>query len=267
MHGAVSEPVAVALADGIRTRTGADVTVGITGIAGPDGGTPAKPVGTVSIAAIVPDAPARVRTFLPRRRQQIKFFATQGALDMVRRRSADRSAGFWTTDVGVHRRRARRSRSRRRPRMLPSACASAEPERARLSRALDRTRESSRHAVVHRRSAGGITRSNHRGAAEPCVPQSAFPLSLAGCGAFPPSGQPRVLWIGVHQGLQEMRSLHREIGERLEPPRYLPERREYAAHLTIARVKDSGRGAAREMRSISTSCRPDCGVSQSRQSP
>lgn len=86
VHGAVSEPVAVALADGIRTRTGADVTVGITGIAGPDGGTPAKPVGTVSIAAIVPDAPARVRTFsFPGGRQQIKFFATQGALDMVRR--------------------------------------------------------------------------------------------------------------------------------------------------------------------------------------
>ena len=63
-----------------------------------------------------------------------------------------------------------------------------------------------------------------------------FPLALAGCGAFPPSGQPRVLWIGVHQGLQEMRGLYREIGMRLEPLGYLPERREYTAHLTIARV-------------------------------
>src|SRR5688500_7800482 len=40
----------------------------------------------------------------------------------------------------------------------------------------------------------------------PAFPGPAFPLSLAGCGAFPPSGQARVLWIGVHQGLPEMRS-------------------------------------------------------------
>jgi nicotinamide-nucleotide amidase len=85
-HGAVSEPVAMALADGIRQRTGADVAVGITGIAGPTGGTAEKPVGTVVAAVVVPGAPARVRTFkFPGGRTQIKFFATQGALDMVRR--------------------------------------------------------------------------------------------------------------------------------------------------------------------------------------
>lgn len=85
-HGAVSEPVAVALAEGIRGRTGAAVTVGITGIAGPGGGTPEKPVGTVAIAVLSPDAPARVRTFwLLGGRTQIKFNATQAALDMVRR--------------------------------------------------------------------------------------------------------------------------------------------------------------------------------------
>ena len=85
-HGAVSEPVAVALAEGIRRRTGADVTVGVTGIAGPGGGTPSKPVGTVAIAAIVSNAPARVRTFsFPGGRPQIKFQATQAALDMIRR--------------------------------------------------------------------------------------------------------------------------------------------------------------------------------------
>ena len=85
-HGAVSEPVAVALAEGIQRKTGADVTVGITGIAGPGGGTPQKPVGTVVIAVIAPGAPVRVRTFsFPGGRAQIKFHATQGALDMVRR--------------------------------------------------------------------------------------------------------------------------------------------------------------------------------------
>ena len=85
-HGAVSEPVAMAMAEGIRARTGADVAVGITGIAGPGGGTPAKPVGTVAIAVIVPGQPAHVRTFAflgPR--TMIKFQATQAALDRVRR--------------------------------------------------------------------------------------------------------------------------------------------------------------------------------------
>jgi nicotinamide-nucleotide amidase len=84
-HGAVSEPVAVALADGIRERTGADLGVGVTGIAGPGGGTPQKPVGTVAIAVTGLGA-ARVRTFaFLGGRAQVKFSATQGALDMIRR--------------------------------------------------------------------------------------------------------------------------------------------------------------------------------------
>jgi nicotinamide-nucleotide amidase len=85
-HGAVSEPVALALAEGIRDRTSADIAVGITGIAGPGGGTPQKPVGTVAIAVLSPNNPARVRTFsLLGGRTMIKFNATQAALEMVRR--------------------------------------------------------------------------------------------------------------------------------------------------------------------------------------
>jgi nicotinamide-nucleotide amidase len=85
-HGAVSEPVAIAMAEGVRVRTHADVAVGITGIAGPGGGTPEKPAGTVAVAALVAGAEPRVRTFsFPGGRAQIKFHATQAALDMVRR--------------------------------------------------------------------------------------------------------------------------------------------------------------------------------------
>jgi nicotinamide-nucleotide amidase len=85
-HGAVSEPVAAALAEGIRLRTGASLGVGITGIAGPSGGTPQKPVGTVAIAVACDGRRTRVRTYaLFGSRKMIKFHASQMGLDMVRR--------------------------------------------------------------------------------------------------------------------------------------------------------------------------------------
>jgi len=84
-HGAVSEPVAVAMAEGVRTRAAVDVGIGVTGIAGPDGGTAEKPVGTVAIAAVI-GATRNVRTFrFHGEREQVKFQASQAALDMVRR--------------------------------------------------------------------------------------------------------------------------------------------------------------------------------------
>ncbi|HZB25912.1 MAG TPA: competence/damage-inducible protein A [Vicinamibacterales bacterium] len=86
VHGAVSEPVAVAMAEGVQALTGARLGVGITGVAGPGGGTPAKPVGTVVIAVVDRSCAATVRTYqLPGGRAQIRFQATQSALDMVRR--------------------------------------------------------------------------------------------------------------------------------------------------------------------------------------
>jgi nicotinamide-nucleotide amidase len=83
-HGAVSEPVAQALAEGIRQRSGTSIGIGITGIAGPGGGSPEKPVGTVSVAVVAGEE-TRVRTFqFVGGRDMVKFQAAQSALNMTR---------------------------------------------------------------------------------------------------------------------------------------------------------------------------------------
>jgi nicotinamide-nucleotide amidase len=83
-YGAVSEPVAKAMAAGIRAKTSADVGIAITGIAGPGGGTPEKPVGTVAIA-VSALGEERVRTFgFFGGRELVKFQSTQAALNMLR---------------------------------------------------------------------------------------------------------------------------------------------------------------------------------------
>lgn len=83
-HGAVSEPVALAMAAGIRKRAGVNVGVGVTGIAGPGGGTDQKPVGTVCIA--VDGGDAKVRTFrFPGGRDMVKAMSANWAIDMLRR--------------------------------------------------------------------------------------------------------------------------------------------------------------------------------------
>jgi nicotinamide-nucleotide amidase len=83
-HGAVSESVGGAMAAGIRARAGVEIAVGVTGIAGPTGGSDAKPVGTVVIAVASPSG-VRVRRFVfPGGREQVKSFASQTALNMVR---------------------------------------------------------------------------------------------------------------------------------------------------------------------------------------
>lgn len=84
-HGAVSEPVGLAMAEGIKVKAHAGVGVGVTGIAGPTGGSADKPVGTVVVAAVT-DSERRVRTFrFFGERELVKFQASQAALDMVRR--------------------------------------------------------------------------------------------------------------------------------------------------------------------------------------
>jgi nicotinamide-nucleotide amidase len=84
-HGAVSAEVAMALADGIRRRTGSTLAVGITGVAGPGGGTPEKPVGIVHIALTDGGTPREHGIRFPGDRERVRWQASQTALDMVRR--------------------------------------------------------------------------------------------------------------------------------------------------------------------------------------
>ncbi len=83
-YGAVSEQVALQMASGVRERMGADVGVAVTGIAGPGGGTPDKPVGLVWISVHGSDAKAR-RFHVGGDRTEIRQRAAQAALEMVRR--------------------------------------------------------------------------------------------------------------------------------------------------------------------------------------
>jgi nicotinamide-nucleotide amidase len=84
-HGAVSPEVAAALADGARDRLGADFGIGITGIAGPDGGTPEKPVGTVCLSVAGPGAREDRTVHLPGGRAHVRDRTTTLALHMLRR--------------------------------------------------------------------------------------------------------------------------------------------------------------------------------------
>jgi nicotinamide-nucleotide amidase len=85
-HGAVSEEVAVALADGARERVGADIGIGVTGVAGPDGGTPEKPVGLVWIALTAADGRRIVRRADQRgTRADVRERSTTAAMHLLRR--------------------------------------------------------------------------------------------------------------------------------------------------------------------------------------
>lgn len=114
-HGAVSEPVAIAMAEGIRVRASADLGVAVTGIAGPSGGSPEKPVGTVVVAVSTASRTcSRVFRFIGER-ERVKFQASQAALDMVRRlllESAGPVLGATRVEAST---------------LLPEACKSSSP--------------------------------------------------------------------------------------------------------------------------------------------
>jgi nicotinamide-nucleotide amidase len=84
-HGAVSSQVARAMAEGARARFGVALAVSTTGISGPDGGTPEKPVGLVFVGFASPEGSEALELFLPLDRERHRSLTAQIALDRVRR--------------------------------------------------------------------------------------------------------------------------------------------------------------------------------------
>jgi nicotinamide-nucleotide amidase len=85
-HGAVSEQVALALAEHACAQAGSGYALATTGIAGPDGGSPDKPVGTVYVALAAPGETIVKKFFFPTDRETFKQLATQSALNLLRRK-------------------------------------------------------------------------------------------------------------------------------------------------------------------------------------
>ena len=91
-HGAVSAQVAVAMAEGVRRATGADLGISITGIAGPDGGRPDKPVGLTYVALSGPDGPVVRRHLWSGDRSHNKLASAAAALALADERLAQERA-------------------------------------------------------------------------------------------------------------------------------------------------------------------------------
>ena len=85
MEGAVSREVAIGLAESVREKIGATLGVGITGVAGPTGGTPGKPVGTVHVAVSGPAGTVHLQYVFAGSRDRVRWQSSQAALDMTRR--------------------------------------------------------------------------------------------------------------------------------------------------------------------------------------
>jgi RNA 2',3'-cyclic 3'-phosphodiesterase len=96
-------------------------------------------------------------------------------------------------------------------------------------------------------------------ALRPAFSTPAFELHVRGCGAFPPSGAPRVFWLGLASGARSLVRIYDEVSNRLVPLGLEPQKRAYSPHLTIARIKDARRGTARLIRDALAALPADCG--------
>ena len=90
----------------------------------------------------------------------------------------------------------------------------------------------------------------------PSLPLDPFDVALGSCGAFPPSGPPRVIWIGIDAGFESLRAMHEEFDRRVEALGYVSEKRPFTVHLTLARVTHAPPASARRVREAVAAYRP-----------
>jgi 2'-5' RNA ligase len=88
---------------------------------------------------------------------------------------------------------------------------------------------------------------------------SPFTLRAGGLGAFPSSGPARIFWLGLTNGAQSLAQLHAQLATRLVPLGCEPERRQYSAHVTIARVKAVPPASSSEIRQLLAKTRAEAG--------
>jgi 2'-5' RNA ligase len=88
----------------------------------------------------------------------------------------------------------------------------------------------------------------------------AFTLRLGGAGTFPPSGEPRAVWLGLVEGRDSLLAIHGELTTRLAALEFSPEKRAYSPHLTIGRVKEISRRDAAAIRAVISSAPKEIGA-------
>ncbi len=127
----------------------------------------------------------------------------------------------------------------------------AEELRTRIGRSLNAKWVSPSHMHVTVRFIGNVADDrlpSLRDTLRPPLAISPFIIALGDCGAFPSHGPPRVLWIGLKQGVPSLQALHDEFNRRLVPLGFEPETRPFNPHLTLARIKDAPRGSSAVVR-------------------
>ena len=138
---------------------------------------------------------------------------------------------------------------------------SAAPSRPPCHRAMASRRESPHHHSVPSETCLTTRRPSSSARSVAPLRLSPFEIRLGDCGTFHRAGPPRVIWMALAEGSAGLAAINGEMNARLAPLGFEPERRRYAAHLTMARVKDVARGSQADVRRITLDIRQsECGA-------
>ncbi len=237
-HGAVSEPVVRSMAEGARARFGVPLTVAVSGVAGPDGGTPEKPIGTVWFAWANGRETTAARELFAGDREAVRRrsvdFALRRLLELT---DAAMSGGPDAEADAAERTVDDRLRDSRRVffALWPDA-----DTRARLARATkDAVSRSGGRPIAKDRFhvtvafLGNLTPAGLEiASAVPPISVGAFALVLDTVGVFAAS---RTLWLGARSVPPALSELESRLWEALTPKGFIREERIYLPHVTLAR--------------------------------